>query len=299
MGDAGVVRLPGSHRAVACATDGNGRWCELDPREGARRIVAEAFRNVACVGARPVATTNCLNFGDPERPEIMWQLTEAIAGLGEATRTLGVPVTGGNVSLYNQTRGRSIHPTPVVGILGVLDDAADAIELAFEDEGDLVFVLGAAPAPGLAGSELQRYLDAPLGGRLVPADLELEAALAELLLVAAREGYLRSAHDVGTGGIVVTLADAAVGGDIGVEVSLDGGLTPAQTLCSEAPGRVVVTLPSRHVRAFAQLCADAEVPLTDIGTVGGTRLTVRGLVDVGLDEVRLAMLGGLPAVLDG
>ncbi len=297
MGDAGVVRLPGSNRAVACATDGNGRWCELDPAEGTRRMVAEAFRNVACVGARPLATTNCLNFGDPERPEIMWQLAESIRALGEATRTLGVPVTGGNVSLYNQTRGRAIHPTPVVGILGVLEHAEDAVDIALEDEGDLVLLLGAPTAPGLAGSELQRYLDEPLGGVLAPVDLELEAAIAEVLHLAAREGWIHSAHDVGRGACWLTLAECAVAGDIGVEVDAGADLPPAQVLCSESPGRVVVTVPSRHVREFAQLCGDAEVPLTDVGTVGGEQLTIRGLVDLPMDEVRRALTGGLAATL--
>jgi phosphoribosylformylglycinamidine synthase subunit PurL len=299
MGDAGVVRLPGTNRAVACATDGNGRWCELDPVEGTRRVVAEAFRNVACVGARPLATTNCLNFGNPERPEIMWQLAESIRALGEATRALGVPVTGGNVSLYNETRGRAIHPTPVVGILGLLEHTEDTVDLALEDEGDLVFLLGAATVPGLAGSELQRYLDAPLGGVLAPVDLDLEAAIAEVLQVAAREGWLHSAHDVSSGGLLVTLAESAVAGDIGIEVDLPRDLPPAQVLCSESPGRVVVTVPSRHVRDLAQLCGDADVPLTDIGTVGGDRLSVEGLVDLGMDEVRRALTGGLAATLAG
>jgi phosphoribosylformylglycinamidine synthase subunit PurL len=299
MGDAGVVRLPDSRRAVACSTDGNGRWCELDPREGTRRIVAESFRNVACVGARPLATTNCLNFGNPERPEIMWQLAESIAALGEATRELGVPVTGGNVSLYNETRGRAIHPTPVVGILGVLDDAESAIDVAFEDEGDLVLIVGAPVRPGLAGSELQRYLDAPFGGILAPADLELEAAIAEVLHVATREGWLHSAHDVGSGGLLVTLAESAVAGDVGVEVAPSSELSPAQVLCSEAPGRVVVTVPSRHVRAFAQLCGDAGVLLEDVGTVGGDRLVIGDLVDLPLEDVRRALVHGLATLLEG
>ncbi|WP_157042147.1 phosphoribosylformylglycinamidine synthase subunit PurL [Nitriliruptor alkaliphilus] len=298
MGDAGVVRLPGSHRAVACATDGNGRWCELDPVEGTRRVVAEAFRNVACVGARPLATTNCLNFGNPERPEIMWQLAESIRALGEATRTLGVPVTGGNVSLYNETRGRAIHPTPVVGILGVIENADDTVDAAFEDEGDLVLIVGAPAGRGLAGSELQRYLDAPLGGVLAPVDLELEAGIAEVLHVAARERWLHSAHDIGSGGLLVTLAESAVAGDVGVEVDPGSELPPAQILCSEAPGRVVVTVPSRHVRAFAQLCGDAGVPLEDVGTVGGDRLVIGDLVDLPMEDVRGALAGGLAAVLE-
>ncbi len=310
MADAGVVRLPDSPRAVACSTDGNGLWCELDPVEGTRRVVAEAFRNVAATGARPLATTNCLNFGNPERPEIMWQLAASIAAMGEACRTLGVPVTGGNVSLYNETQGRAIHPTPVVGILGVLADAEDALGIAFEDEGDLVLLLGAPTAPGLAGSELQRWLGAPLGGVLAPVDLDLEGALAEVLHEAARARLLSSAHDVGSGGLLVALAEACVAGDVGVEVDLSAagtgaadrdadGLSPTQQLFSESPGRVVVTVPSTNVRAFAQLCADAEVPLRDIGTVGGGRVRVRGLVDLDLEEVRATYTRGLSELLEG
>ncbi len=297
MGDAGVVRLPGSRRAVACATDGNGRLCELDPVEGTKRVVAEAFRNVACVGARPLATTNCLNFGNPERPEIMWQLAASIKAMGEACRALGVPVTGGNVSLYNETKGRAIHPTPVVGILGVLDDAEHALGLAYEDDGDVVFLLGAPTVPGLAGSELQRYLGAPLGGVVAPVDLELEAAIGEVLHEAAREGWVSSAHDVSGGGLLVTLAESCVAGAIGVEVAVPTELPAAQVLCSESPGRVVVTVASRHVAALARLCADAGVPLTDIGTVGGERLVIEGLVELSLDDLETALEGGLAAML--
>ena len=296
--DAGVIRLPDSHRGVACSTDGNGRWCELDPAEGTRRIVAEAFRNVACTGARPLATTNCLNFGNPERPEIMWQLATSIAALGEATRELGIPVTGGNVSLYNETQGQAIYPSPVVGVLGVIDQVSDAIDVAFENEGDIVFLVGGPTAPGLAGSELQRYLDAPLGGMLAPVDLDLEAALGEVLHIAAGERLLHSAHDVSGGGLLVALVESCVAGDVGVEVSLPGERSLTQELFSESPGRVVVSLPSTNVKAFAQLCSDAEVPLTDIGTVGGRTLHVREGVELDLGEVEAAFEGGLPALLD-
>ena len=302
MADAGVIRLPDSRRAVACSTDGNGRWCELDPVEGTIRVVAEAFRNVACTGARPLATTNNLNFGNPERPEIMWQLAASIEALGAACRQLGVPVTGGNVSLYNETQGQAIHPTPVIGILGVLADAEDALGLAFEDEGDLVFLLGAPTVPGLAGSELQRWLGAPLGGVLAPADLELESAISEVLQEAAREQLVTAAHDIGTGGLLVALVEACVAGDIGAEIALEGELavlSPTQQLFSESPGRVLVTVASPNVKAFAELCADAGVSLTDIGTVTGERLTVRGLLDLELDALRDALEGGLTELLDG
>ncbi len=302
MGDAGVVRLPGSNRAVACATDGNGRWCELDPREGTRRVVAEAFRNVACVGARPLATTNCLNFGNPERPEIMWQFAESIAGMREACETLSVPVTGGNVSLYNETRldGESQHiwPTPVIGILGLLEHAEDAVGLGFQDEGDVVFMIGAPTAPGLAGSALQYHLDLPLGGTLLPVDLAMEAALGEVLHVAAQQGLLQSAHDVGQGGLIACLAESSTAGGIGGTFSAVEGVDDVQALFSESPGRVVVSVASRNVRAFAQLCQDAEVPLRDAGTVGGQRIVVEGLVDLGLDEVTAARQGTLAALLD-
>jgi phosphoribosylformylglycinamidine synthase subunit PurL len=179
----------------------------------------------------------------------------------------------------------------------VLEDAEDAVGMAFEDEGDIVFLLGAPTVPGLAGSELQRFLDLSLGGRLAPVDLELEGALAELLHVAAREQLVQSAHDVSGGGLVVALAEACVAGAIGVEVSLPGELSASQELWSEAPGRVLVTVASQHVRDFAQLCADAEVALADIGTVGGNGLVVRDLLDLSLDELEEAFDGGLPAAL--
>ena len=297
MADAGVVRLPGSRKAVACATDGNGRWCELDPREGTRRLVAEAFRNVVCVGARPLGTTNCLNFGNPERPEIMWQLAESIAGMGEACAMLEIPVTGGNVSLYNETLGHAIHPTPVVGVLGVIDDADDVVGSWFEDEGDVVFLLGAPTVPGLAGSELQRFLGDPPGGVLTPIDLELEAAMGEVLHLATRERLIASAHDVAGGGLLATLAEGCAGGDVGAEIAPPEGLTPAQALFSESPGRIVVTVASRNVREFAQICADAEVPLADVGTVGGDRLVIQDLVDLALDDVRAALQSGLAEAL--
>ncbi len=303
QGDAGVVRLPGSRRGIAASTDGNGRWCELDPREGTRRIVAEAFRNVACTGARPMATTNCLNFGNPERPEIMWQFAESVAGLGEACGALEVPVTGGNVSFYNETQmdpaqpPQAIHPTPVVGIVGLLEEASNAVGLAFESEGDLVFALGAPTAEGLAGSELQRFLGEPLGGRLARVNLEQEAALAEVLIQCALEGLLHSAHDVSAGGLVATLAECAVAGDVGVTFTLEGDVAPEQALFSEAPGRVIVTVPSTNVPAFARICGDGGIPIRDAGTVGGDRFVIEGYVDRPLEDVREALEGGLPAAL--
>ena len=302
-GDAGVVRLPGSAKGIACSTDGNGRWCELDPREGTRRVVAEAFRNVAVVGARPMATTNCLNFGNPERPDIMWQFAEAVAGLGEATRELGIPVTGGNVSLYNETRPSpdadpvAIWPTPVIGVVGLLDDASDAVGLGFTTPGDVLFQLGAPVTEGLAGSVLQQLLGLDPMGDLAPVDLQLETNLALVLEQAARAHLLHSAHDVGRGGLIAALATSATRHGIGVTYAADDELDPVQVLFSESPGRVLVSVPSSNVTALAKLCEDAGVLLRDVGTVGGDVVEVTGVVRLPLADLVAARDRAIPAVM--
>jgi phosphoribosylformylglycinamidine synthase II len=278
---AGVVRLPGTERAVACATVGNGRWCELDPREGTRRVVATAVRRVAAAGARPLAATNCLNLGDPGREDVMWQLVEVIGGLGEACAALDVPVTGGNVSLYNETRGVAIPPTPVVGILGLMDAADHAVGTAFEDDGDTILLVGAPTVPGLAASEFQRFLAAPLGGALAPVDLAHEARLAAGLASAAAAGLVASAREVSRGGLLAALVDAATGGDVGAAIDLARagavtlGLT--QTLLSESPGRAIVTVnPVREAALVAHLEA-AGLAVVEIGGVGGDALVLERL----------------------
>jgi len=297
MADAGIVRLLDTQKGVACSTDGNGRWCAIDPAEGTRRIVAEAFRNVACTGARPLATTNCLNFGNPERPEIMWQLATSIRALGEACEALAIPVTGGNVSLYNETTGVAIHPTPVVGVLGVLDDVETAVGLAFGDAGDVIVLLGQPTQPGLAASDLQHFLGLPLGGVLAPVDFEMEAAIGEVLREAARAGLIESAHDVSSGGLLVNLVESAVAGLIGCEIIPTADIDAVQLLFSESPGRVVVSLPGANVPALAVLCKDLGVPVADIGTVGGENVRIGELVDISLDAIENAFLSGLEQAL--
>ncbi|MFN2555604.1 MAG: phosphoribosylformylglycinamidine synthase subunit PurL [Nitriliruptorales bacterium] len=297
-GDAGVVRLAGTRRAVAVATDGNGRWCELDPREGTRRVVAEAARNVACAGAHPIAATNCLNFGNPQRPEIMWQFAEAVAGLGEACAALGTPITGGNVSFYNETRGRAIHPTPVVGVLGLLEDLSHAVSIGFVAEGDVVFQIGAPTRPGLAGSELQRLLGAPFGGRLEAIDLAVERRLHGLLAAAAKLGLLRSAHDISGGGLVATLAESCFAGNLGVRYLPEPGVDVAQLLFSESPSRVIVTVPWPDVRDFEGLCEVRGVSARRAGVVVGDRLEIQGIIDLPLEGLRHSWETGLSAALE-
>jgi phosphoribosylformylglycinamidine synthase II len=293
---AGVVRLEGTDRAVALSTVGNGRWCELDPREGTRRVVAAAHRDVACTGARPLATTNCLNMGDPTRPDVMWQLVEVIGGLGDACAALDVPVTGGNVSLYNATRGRPIPPTPVVGILGVLDSASVAVARSVRGDGDELWLIGAPTVDGLAASELARLLGRQLGGVLAPVDLELEARLADVLVGAAGADELRSAGSIGRGGLLAALVRACVGGGLGATVALpEGDMT--QALFSEAPGRVLVSVTPQRSAALLTRCEAAGVGAVRLGTVGGDTLRIADVADLPLDAVRRAYHDTLPAAL--
>jgi phosphoribosylformylglycinamidine synthase subunit PurL len=315
---AGVVRLEGTDRAVALSTVGNGRWCELDPREGTRRVVAAAHRDVACTGARPLATTNCLNMGDPTRPDVMWQLVEVIGGLGDACAALDVPVTGGNVSLYNATRGRPIPPTPVVGIIGVLDEAARAVARSVRADGDELWLIGVpdlASAPGaggLAGSELVRLLKREHGGLLAPVDLGLERRLAEVLVASAGDGLVRSAGSIGRGGLFAALVRALVGdgrdrqGGYGATIDLpavDGlpaasdGRRLSQALFSEAPGRALVSVAAADAAQLLTRCTDAGVGAVKVGTVGGDALRVTGVVDLPLTALVRTHVDALPAAL--
>jgi phosphoribosylformylglycinamidine synthase subunit PurL len=267
-GDAAVVRLPGTEVAVAMSLDGPGRSCLLDPYGGAQLAVAEAARNVACTGARPLAVTNCLNLGNPERPEVAWQLAEVVRGIADACTSLGTPVVGGNVSLYNETGERAIHPTPVIGALGVIDDASRALGSAFARPGDAIVLLG-LPAPGgFAGSDYAQVLNGVVAGRPPVVDLGAEARLAALLAEAGRRGLVASAHDVSSGGLAVCLAECAVAAGIGFEVGTGGH----EALFSESPGRAVVSVPPPQCSSLLGAAEAGGVPAEVIGAVGGDEL---------------------------
>ena len=266
-GDAAVVRLLPSGRAIAVALDGNGRRTSLDPRRGAAAAVCEAARNVACTGARPAAVTNCLNFGNPETGEVGYELAEAIEGMAEACEALGLPVVSGNVSLYNEHLGRPIHPTPVVGVVGLLEDARLAVGAGFAAAGDAVLVAGDGPA-ALDGSAYQKTVLGTLAGRIPAPDLANERALHEFLTAAAQAGLLRSAHDVSSGGLAVCLAEAAMLGGLGVDCPDPGDLF------GEGEGRVVISADPEHVDALRDLAGG--LPLRGIGLVGGERIRVGG-----------------------
>ena len=281
---AGVVRIKGARQGLAVSVDGNGRYCYLDPYRGAMLAVAESARNVACVGAEPVGATNNLNFGNPERPEIMWQFGEAVRGIGDACRALDVPVTGGNVSLYNETEGKAIFPTPVLGIVGLLADASKTVTRVFRSEGAAVIALGENRGE-LGGSEFLARLLGRVQGAPPALDLERERALQHLIVGLVRDGLVQSAHDCADGGLAVTLAECTFSsGGIGVEASLPAvsglgdGWQTAATLFGESASRIVVSAAQDVVSQVLAAAAAAGVPAAVIGRTGGSeiRLDVDG-----------------------
>ena len=294
--DAGVVRVDESTgRGVAVATDCNARFVALDPYAGAQLALAEAYRNVATSGAVPLAVTDCLNFGSPEDPHVMWQFSQAVRGIADGCAVLGTPVTGGNVSFYNQTGATPILPTPVVGVLGVIDDVRTAIPSGFAGaDGDAVLLLGATRCE-LGGSEWAHEVHGHLGGRPPAVDLAHERRLADLLATAASQGALTGSHDLSDGGLAQALAEAALAGGRGASVDLDEVSADAFTaLFSESAGRVLVTVPAQGAQEFVARAAAADVPVVRLGETGGEALRIAGVGDLGLDELRTAWEATFP-----
>jgi phosphoribosylformylglycinamidine synthase len=296
--DAGVLRIKGTRIGVAVTTDCNARFVYLDPRAGAAMAVAEAARNLSVSGARPLGLTDCLNFGSPERPEILWQFKEAVAGLTEACRALEIPVVGGNVSFYNETLGQAILPTPIVGMAGILDDVEARCTQWFAAPGDRIALLG-PDTVSLGGSELLWVRHRKVAGRLAPLDLPVERAVQEACRAAIGARLVASAHDCAEGGLAVALAEACVSGPRrqGAEVELGpSGARPDLTLFGEGPSRVVVSVKAEGVRHFEQLMGEFRAPWRWIGRVGGDRLVMRAdgvsVVDLDVDRIASAWRGG-------
>jgi len=288
---AGVVRIKGTDRALAMSVDGNGRYCYLDPYRGAMLAVAEAARNVACAGARPLAATNCLNFGNPERPAIMWQFAKAVEGIGAACRALDVPITGGNVSLYNETDGKAIYPTPVIGVVGLLEHADHVVSRRFHETGDTIVLLGTGRGE-LGASEYLKVVHDLVRGVPPALDLEAERALQALLVTLAAESLIRSAHDCSDGGLAVAVAECAfdtggMGAEItidGVDVARDAAVNVAAALFGESASRAIVSLVPDRVTAVLQHAAAAGVPARVIGQTGGNRLRMAVAGAVAIDQ---------------
>ena len=303
-GDAAVFRVPGTGRAVALATDGNGRHAALDPAAGAALAVAEAARNVACTGARPIAVTNCLNFASPERPEVMGTFAAAVDGMAGACRALGLPVTGGNVSFYNESSGRPIHPTPVVGVLGLLEDPGAAVPSGFPRPGLEVWLLGETRVE-LGGSVWQRLATGRLEGRPPALDLAAEARLHRLLVDLAARRLPAAAHDLSEGGLAVALVEATLAAGVGATVDLPPVLpadlppeqAPLAALASESASRALLAAAPEAAEELAALAAEAGVPAIRLGSTGGDRLVVPGVLDLPLSRLRDAYEGALPHAL--
>jgi phosphoribosylformylglycinamidine synthase subunit PurL len=296
---AGVVRIKGTDRALALSLDGNGRYCYLDPYRGAMLAVAEAARNVACAGARPLGATNCLNFGNPERPAIMWQFARAVEGIGAACRGLNVPITGGNVSLYNETDGKAIYPTPVIGVVGLLEHADHVVSRRFRRAGDTIVLLGEGHGE-LGGSEYLKVAHGLVRGLPPALNLDGERSLQDVLVALAAERLIESAHDCSDGGLAVTLAECcfdtgSIGASVSIrrtEVSRNETLNTVAALFGESSSRVIVSARPGHVEALLERAAAEKVPARVIGQTGGNTLTIavdgQPGIQVAIDEAERA-----------
>jgi len=325
--DAAVVRIKDPKtgvvkRALALATDGNGRWCQLNPRVGAMHAVAEAARNVAASGARPIAATNCLNFGSPEKPEVMWQFSQVIDGVGEACTALGTPITGGNVSFYNETLGKSIYPTPVIGVLGILDDASRVLEIAFRKEGDIILLLDGAglsqtatvgaryivpssgnPAREFSSSEYSKTVGSVVAGEPPAIDLNAEKRLIGCLVALAAEGSIQSAHDISDGGLAVTLAESCFAANgLSATATLEETGPAEAALFGERGARAVVSVKPPHLAGLLDIARQYQVAAQEIGKVirgQAFRIQYKGsaVIDSSVEALRDAWANSLERIV--
>ncbi|GEB33256.1 MULTISPECIES: phosphoribosylformylglycinamidine synthase subunit PurL [Brevibacillus] len=298
--DAAVVMVRGTRKALAMTTDCNGRYVYLDPKVGGAIAVAESARNVVCSGAEPLAITDCLNFGSPEKPEVFWQFEKACEGMSEACVALDSPVIGGNVSFYNERSGDAIYPTPTVGMVGLITDVDHITTQDFKNEGDVIILLGDTFAE-LGGSEYQKLVTGAISGRPPQLDLTKEAAVQKLVLTAIRQGLVNSAHDLSEGGLGVALAESCFGKNIGAQVELTSDLRTDVLLFSESQSRILLSASKEQAEAIVALAGEHGVPAAKIGTIGGERLvvTVNGTeaINASTQEVKAAWKDAIPCLI--
>ena len=297
--DSGVIRIKGTNKGLAVKTDCNGRYVYLNPRRGGQIAVAEAARNVVCSGAKPVAITNCLNFGNPYKPEVYWTFREAVGGMGDACRVLNTPVTGGNVSLYNENPNGAVFPTPVVGVLGVIDDIENHVMTpGFKQKNDIIYYIG-ADRKGLGGSEYLKTIHGLTTGDAPELDLNFELKLQQVLLEAIQNGMVNAAHDISDGGIAVTLAEMAIFYGRGANVSVKN-LTGSyiDVLYSEAQSGVVVTVPREDARELEHYLLKHDLFFDELGTVGGSKLIIDEFVEQSVNELEMAYESAIPKAMD-
>ena len=287
-GDAAVLRLKGTSKAIALATDTNGRYCYLDPLSGGAISVAEACRNLACVGAEPLAITDCLNFGNPERPDVYYQLESCVSGISDACKAFGIPVISGNVSLYNETRGTAIWPTPSIGALGLLEDAKLTTNTAFKDAGDIVILIGSnsleSGIESLSGSEYLEVIHNTIKGS-PSIDLALETIVQDTCIKGIQAGIIKSAHDCSDGGLAVALAESCIAGNIGLvcDQGIKGRWDTA--LFGETQSRIVLSVSPDEIASFQELALSTGTPYVVLGIVGGERLIVNSLLNTNIAEL--------------
>jgi phosphoribosylformylglycinamidine synthase len=304
--DAAVIRIldgakdPAHAKGIALTTDCNARFCALDPYEGARLAIAEAYRNICATGAEPLAVTDCLNFGNPERPDVMWQLVEAIRGLGDACRALATPVVSGNVSLYNETEGRGVKPTPSIGMVGLMPDASQAVQQSFTEEPSAIALLG-LNTDEIGGSEYLRRVHGKLAGKPPTWHPEREAAVGKACVAMVRAGLLRSAHDCAEGGLAVALAESCVSGarPVGATITLGDAIRADRLLFGEAPSRIVVSYAPEREAELRAIAEREGAPFAPLGTTGGHRLAIKGHLDVAVADLADAWKNGFRSLVTG
>ena len=294
--DAGMIRVDeNTGLGVAISTDCNGRYAKLDPYNGAKLALAESYRNVSVAGAKPLAVTNCLNFGSPEDPEVMWQFSEACRGLADGCLELGVPVTGGNVSFYNQTGDTAILPTPVVGVLAVIENVDKRTPMAWAAPGQIVYLLGDT-RDEFGGSEWAHHVHGHLGGLPPVVDLQRERVLSELLVAASIDGTIAAAHDISDGGIAITLTEMAMKSGIGVKVSVPSDLDPFVFCFAESTGRAIAVVAAAHEAAFVASCSAVGLPATNLGETGGDVVEIISQFSAPISELRGSHEATIPAI---
>ncbi len=296
--DAGVVRIKGTKKALAVATDCNGRYVYLNPRKGGQIAVAEAARNVVCSGAKPMAITNCLNFGNPYKPEVYWTFREAVGGMGDACEVFETPVTGGNVSFYNENPQGAVFPTPVIGMLGLIDDyEKHTTRAGFRDEGDEILYVGAARI-GIDGSEYLSFIHGVTAGDAPDLDLAFEAKLQSAVLDVIRKGWIASAHDLSDGGLAVALMEKAIFSGLGARVALElPGQSTTEQLFSEAQSGILLSVAPQNLELVQEALSGLEIPVYHLGTVAGQHLIVEGFADIHVEAMRKIYEGVLPEAL--
>jgi phosphoribosylformylglycinamidine synthase len=287
--DAAVLRLKESGKLIAMTSDCNGRYCYIDPYQGAVMAVSEASRNLIVSGAKPIGLTDCLNFGNPTKPEVFWQFQKAIEGIRDACLRFGIPVTGGNVSFYNESPQGAVYPTPAIGMVGVIENEKDVTTLSFKQEGNLVFLVGGLGS-GLGGSEYLWRIKKLQKGPLPKFDFEKELRVQDFMAQVIKEGWIQSAHDISEGGLAVALAECSIPGRLGVECHLpESRLRRDELLFGESPSRVIVSLKPQFKDSFIELSQDARIESVMIGNVKGNRLQIlqgtQTVIDCNLEEI--------------